>query len=463
MRIEKVLVLLGRVAAVVLIGIVCMSQAGAPVHELVVRCSEAQLKKLQARHGAAIIDSIPASGGYLIALPSRAPATDIKAGDNAILTSENFELTIDGAVPRSRGAGRFQWDMVSFYNSKAPAFYLNQPAAGNIQAFEAHRLSTGKRSLVALIDTGIDDTHPVLRKAVVGGRNYLTRGPASEWNDPNMEQRHSAVFELLQSQSTIFDLDLNGTPVFPVIRNSVHVLFTGSAYASFGTMPLPTAFGHGTMTAGIVHLVAPDAELMPMKAFDASGRATLWTLIRAVRDAVDMGADVINMSFSAPQDRETALLFKTLATDYAKASNVALVAGAGNQNQEVEVLPAAIEPVNAIAAVDSHDIKASFSNYGTYISFSAPGTEVVTTYPGTFAMASGTSFSAPFVSGVYALLKEAGIGARLGRIEIERGSDAISQINEPSLEYKLGKGRINAFKTLSLAVLGSAASAQDRF
>jgi len=232
------------------------------------------------------------------------------------------------------------------------------------------------------------------------------------------------------------------------------VLFARSAYASFRAMPLPAAFGHGTMTAGIVHLVAPDAELMPMKAFDADGKANLWNLIRAVRDSVDMGANVINMSFSAPAEKETAVLFKTLAVDYAKASNVVLVAGAGNQNQDIEVLPAAIEPVNAIAAVDSHDVKASFSNYGNYISFSAPGTDVITTYPGTFAMASGTSFSAPFVSGVYALLKEAGSDGKLGRAQIERGSDSIEELNHPSLKHKLGKGRINAFKTLSIAVLG---------
>src|SRR5262249_24454961 len=157
-----------------------------------------------------------------------------------------------------------------------------------------------------------------------------------------------------------------------VLRGNVHVLFADRAYASFGAMPLPAAFGHGTMTAGIVHLVAPDAELMPMKAFDADGKANLWTLIRAVRDSVDMGAHVINMSFSAPVDQATAVLFKTLAVDYATAANVALVAGAGNQDQNIQVLPAAIEPVNAISAVDSRDIKASFSNYGDYISFSAP-------------------------------------------------------------------------------------------
>ena len=362
-------------------------------------------------------------------------------------------MGMDQPPPRSSAARGLRWDLIPFHQSNVPGFYVNQPAAANIDLFQAHRLSTGKRSVVALIDTGIDENHPVLKNSIVRGKNYVARGAPSEWNDARVDGGHSGVFELLQSQSTVFDLNINGTPIFPVLRGNVRVMFAGSRYDAFGEMPLPAAFGHGTMTAGIVHLVAPDADLMPMKAFDADGRANLWNLIRAVRDSVDMGAHVINMSFSAPADKETAAVFKRLAVDYARAANVALVAGAGNQNQDIEVLPAAIEPVNAIAAVDMDDVKASFSNYGDYISFSAPGTEIITTYPGTFAMASGTSFSAPFVSGLYALLKEAGMDDTWGRVQIQRGSDSVAELNDPLLKDKLGKGRINAFKTLSVAAV----------
>jgi subtilisin family serine protease len=455
MSIARTLVLFRRVTVIVLIGtagVVGLTEATTPLQELVVRCSIEELRQLQTRYGAAIIDALPASGAYLIALSSRINHAEIKAANNAILTSQNFELDIDEPSLRPGPAPRLRWDMVPFHTSRAPRFYLNQPSATNIEVLRAHRLSTGKRSVVALIDTGIDDTHPVLKNSIVRGRNYVTRGAASEWNDPRLDEQHSAVFGLLQSQSTVFDLNFSQTPVFPVLRGNINVMF-GSAYASFKDMPLPAAFGHGTMTAGIIHLVAPDADLMPMKAFDADGRANLWNVIRAVRDSVDMGAHVINMSFSAAADKETAVLFKTLAVDYAKASNVALVAGVGNQNQDIEVLPAAIDPVNAIAAVDSDDVKASFSNYGNYISFSAPGTEVITTYPGTFAMASGTSFSAPFVSGLYALLKEAGSDGNSGRALIELGSESIRELNDSSLKHKLGKGRINAFKTVSIGVL----------
>jgi subtilisin family serine protease len=463
MSIAKALVPFRRVTIIVLlgivgvVGIVGLTEASGPLKEFIVRCSLEELRQLQARHGAAIVDALPGSGGYLIAVSSRIHPAEIKALNDAILTSGNFELAIDQPSPRSHAARHLRWDMVPFHTSRVPSFYLHQPSAANIEVFQAHRLSTGKRTVVALIDTGIDEKHPVLKNSVVRGKNYVTRGEPSEWNDPVLDQSQSTVFDLLQSQSTVFDLNLSRAPVFPALRGNINVMFTGSTYASsFQAMPVPAAFGHGTMTAGIVHLVAPDADLMPMKAFDANGRASLWSVIRAVRDAVDMGADVINMSFSAPMDKEIAVLFKTLAVDYARASNVALVAGAGNDNRDVEVLPAAIEPVNAIAAVDSGDVKASFSNYGDYISLSAPGMQVITTYPGTFAMASGTSFSAPFVSGLYALLEETGSQGRLARLQIELGSESIADLNDPSLKEKLGKGRINAFRAVSIAVLGPA-------
>src|SRR5213593_1651110 len=101
MTIEKALVLFCRVTIIVLIGILSLTGARAPLQELVVRCSIDELKQLQTRHGAAIVDAIPASGGYLIAVPSRISRAEIKAANNAILTSENFELGIDEPSPLS--------------------------------------------------------------------------------------------------------------------------------------------------------------------------------------------------------------------------------------------------------------------------------------------------------------------------------------------------------------------------
>ena len=61
---------------------------------------------------------------------------------------------------------------------------------------------------------------------------------------------------------------------------------------------MPVAFGHGTMVAGLIHLVAPTARIMPLKAFRADGTSTLADILRAIYFAADNGARVINMSFS---------------------------------------------------------------------------------------------------------------------------------------------------------------------
>jgi subtilisin family serine protease len=295
MTIEKALLLFCRMSIFVLAGMVSVAGARPLLQELVVQCSSEDLKELQIRLGAAVIDGIPAAGGYLIALPASVSTADIKAVNTAILTGPNFEIGLDDSF-----------------------------SAANIQLFEAHRLSTGKRTVVALIDTGIDETHPVLSKSLVGGRNYVARGSASEWNDPGLDRGASPVFRSLQSQSTVFDLTV---PIFTRDPGNTGGITTDSVNSSLPSISIPAAFGHGTMIAGIVHVVAPDAGLMPMKAFDADGKANLWNLIRAVRDSVDMGADVIHMSFAAPADTDTAALFQGLAVDYAAASNVALVAG----------------------------------------------------------------------------------------------------------------------------------------
>src|SRR2546426_10763559 len=67
------------------------------------------------------------------------------------------------------------------------------------------------------------------------------------------------------------------------------------------TRQVPRTFGHGTMVAGIIHLVAPTAQIMPLKAFETDGRAHLFEILRAIYYAVDHGAKVINMSFSTEQ------------------------------------------------------------------------------------------------------------------------------------------------------------------
>ena len=94
------------------------------------------------------------------------------------------------------------------------------------------------------------------------------------------------------------------------------------------------------------------------------------------------------------------------AIDYARAGNVVLVASAGNNNTSSPQYPAAYPGVINVAATDLLDRKASFSNYGSNVFVDAPGAHIMSAVPGGgYGMASGTSFSAPMVAGMAALIR----------------------------------------------------------
>jgi subtilisin family serine protease len=155
------------------------------------------------------------------------------------------------------------------------------------------------------------------------------------------------------------------------------------------------------MTAGIVHLVAPQANIMPLKAFTADGSGSVSNIIRATYYAVQNGAKVLSMSFSfSPSSSEMAT-----AINYANSQGLICVASAGNDGADVLVYPAALNNVMGVASTSDYDTRSSFSNYGPDVWVAAPGEGIISTYPwGSYAAGWGTSFSAPFVSGTAALL-----------------------------------------------------------
>jgi len=157
------------------------------------------------------------------------------------------------------------------------------------------------------------------------------------------------------------------------------------------------------MVMGIIHLVAPKANLLPLKAFHADGTGSLADILHAIYYAVQNGANVINMSF----DFTTSSAELATALEYASRSALVCASSAGNSGQRAIVYPAALQSVTmGVASTDNNDARSSFSNYGNAIVWvAAPGEEIVTTYPfGNYAAGWGTSFSAPFVAGTSALL-----------------------------------------------------------
>jgi len=170
--------------------------------------------------------------------------------------------------------------------------------------------------------------------------------------------------------------------------------------------------GHGTMVAGIIAAVAnngigiagvsPNVSIMPLKVLTSSGGSWI-DLDRAIIRAADNGADIIVMSLGGKYSQLSKAT--EAAIEYAYRKGCVLVAAAGNDNSSELFYPAAYEEVIAVSAIDQNDVKADFSNYGSYIDFCAPGVNILSTWKdGNYASGSGTSFSAPFVAGVIALM-----------------------------------------------------------
>jgi hypothetical protein len=225
---------------------------------------------------------------------------------------------------------------------------------------------------------------------------------------------------------------VNQSTVAVVDQSTVAVVDT-SQYA---------AFGHGTMVAGVIHLVAPNAKIMPLKAFRADGTGYTSDILKAIYYASNRGAKVINMSFSRPT--YSAELARAL--EYARLRGAIPVSSAGNDGLKVLRYPAALSTVIGIGSTSNTDVRSSFSNYGSSLVWAAaPGEGVVTTYPGkTYAATWGTSFSTPFASGAVALM----VGLK-GTASYTDTSWALSQAKPVAGE--LGYGRLDLYKAVQAA------------
>ncbi|MFD9101922.1 type VII secretion-associated serine protease mycosin [Streptomyces virginiae] len=176
--------------------------------------------------------------------------------------------------------------------------------------------------------------------------------------------------------------------------------------------------GHGTKVAGLIAArpqegtgfvgLAPDATLIPIRQNDGQGKGNALSLSQAIDHAVAKGAQVINIS----QDTDVQMSADSeLAKSVQKAvaANIVVVASAGNDGmngQKRKTYPAAFPGVLAVGASDRNNERAVFSQPGDFIAVAAPGVDMVSTVPG-FGQCidNGTSFSAPYVAGLAALLR----------------------------------------------------------
>ncbi|HYX00150.1 MAG TPA: S8 family serine peptidase [Candidatus Elarobacter sp.] len=317
--------------------------------------------------------------------------------------------------------------------------YVNQPAASIVEIQNAQQsfnvLGTGV--VVADIDTGVDPTHPVLQPVLVPGDGYdFTRNQpgGSELNDVNPSDFPTYPPQTCTSSSCPSAAQVNQSTA-AVLDQSTAAVLDGN-----GTPKQYAAFGHGTMVMGIIHLVAPTAQLMPLKAFHSDGTASLSDILRAIYYGVQNNANVINMSF----DMQTSSTELQKALDYANQQGVICAASAGNDGKAPPppflVYPAALQnDVMGVASTTDQDTRSQFSNSGTTIVWvAAPGESIVSTYPfATYAAGWGTSFSAPFVSGGAALLRNLQTGIA------QSGAKTATAHAVPLADPNMGNGRLD--------------------
>jgi subtilisin family serine protease len=476
---SKIRVRCGAVLVFLICTIALINAPAETWRQIIVKCAPEDLDQIRTEVGGAVVDGI--DGHYLIAVPSSTNPERIESvhGKSSIEASENAVVVIPRNAPRTASSTRTTsasapsklGPIVDWYGTAARQAYTTQPVVAKIALKQALSVATGSGVRVAVIDSGIDLEHPTLKSVIFGGKNYVGRTSVPSFlDDPTIPELSQSTTNFLEQsaanfleQSTTNFLEQSTTNFLEqsaanfleqsttnfleqstanFLEQAAIGIFLNQSTTNFleGTT-LPPFAGHGTMMAGLVHLVAPQARIMPFKAFDATGVGTEWNVVHAIYDAIASGADVINMSSATLQKSK----IMQAAVQAAVSRGIVVVGSAGNSDADIEMYPAAFSGAIGVSALDLNDQKASFSNYGRYVDVSATGTDLISTFPGGhWASSSGTSPAAATVSGVAALVKQSRQGRdNSAQQKIENGVDPIN----PPAEYshKLGKGRINAF------------------
>lgn len=227
--------------------------------------------------------------------------------------------------------------------------------------------TTGSGVRVAVIDTGVDDGNPQLAGKVDAGPSLL------------------------------FDKQ-NNKPVDGTSKNDT--------------------VGHGTKVAGIIAAsrsdrtgfvgLAPDARIYAIRQNDSEGNGDVSTLTKAINDAIDNHVQVINISQDvrgAGDARFGGYADLKAAVERAEQNKIVVVASSGNDGKEGDTYPGAFPTVLSVGASDRNNERAPFSQYGSFVKVAAPGVEMLSTVPGGGqCVDNGTSFAAPYVAGLAALL-----------------------------------------------------------
>jgi type VII secretion-associated serine protease mycosin len=296
-------------------------------------------------------------------------------------------------------------------NTPDDPYYSLQWNLQVIGAEDAWDLATGGDSVtIAILDTGVDLTHPDLVSQLVPGVNILD--PSAAPQDDHGHGSHVAGIAAASSNNS-----------------------TGVAGVSWG------------------------ARLMPVKVLDDQGSGTVGGVAQGIIWAVDHGARVVNISGGTEEPSQTL----QEAVDYAYQAGVLVVAAAGNTGglggSNPVIYPAALPHVLAVAATDANDHRADFSQRGAYVDVAAPGVAVLSTalrgsgstlFDLDYDYKTGTSMAAPHVAGLAALIWSANPSLNNDQLEqlVERTAVDLGDTGRDDL---YGFGRIDAYQALRAA------------
>lgn len=310
----------------------------------------ADISAFNTRHGTTTKEQINGIGQYLLELAAgvdvEAKLVEIAADPEVLFSGPNYHF--QNAEIRQQSQAYIDQQSQAYIDGNSPVNFFGQTQLSRLHLTEAQQYSRGTGIRVAVIDTGLDFSHPMFAGRIA----YPNYDFVDEDGDPR---------------------EVAG----------------GNGY------------GHGTFVAGLISLIAPNTTIMPLRAFGPDGSGTSFNIARAIRFATDNGAQVINLSFGLLS--EDNLIEDALEYAYSKTY---LVASAGNDNLEMIHFPASEDSKTmSVTSVDANDIKADFANFNREMQVAAPGVDLYSAYPGgRWATWSGTSFSTALVSGEAALL-----------------------------------------------------------
>jgi hypothetical protein len=309
--------------------------------------------------------------------------------DRRTVETASRELAADASVRSVQPNFRYVLqDQKAALSEGDPAQY----AIAKLRLPQAHTLAHGANVTVAVIDSAIDAKHPELADAIAGS------------------------FDALGS------------------REGAHVHGTGIAGA---------IVSHARLMGS-----APAARILAIRAFAAApggAESSSFVILKGLDYAAAHGAQIVNMSFAGPKDP---LIERGIAATAAKG--IVMVAASGNAGPKSPPLyPAANTNVIAVSATDARDRLFAASNRGGHIAISAPGVDIFLPAPDEkYQMASGTSFSAAYISGLAALMLERNPALKPDEVRAILMKTA-RDLGSPGRDDLFGAGEADAFAAVS--------------